>query len=170
VRWIAPEISFGAQLTLHWGDNPVILEHHPGPTAGAMWVLLREEKVVFVGDLVAKGQPPFLAHADLPAWMEGLDRLMSPEYRGFTVVSGRGGTVSSGMIKTQSDLIKKIHERLEKLARRGSSPDATEKLIDGFLSGFRTSAVKHKQYGQRLRYGLRHYYARHYRMGNSAEE
>ena len=170
VRWTSPEISFGAQMLLHWDESPVILEHHPGPTAGAMWVLLHEEKVVFVGDLVAKNQPPFLAHADLPAWIEALDHLMSPELRGFTVVSGRGGTVSSAMIRAQADLTKKIHERLEKLARRSGSPDATEKLIDVFLADFRSSAARHKQYAQRLRYGLRHYYARHYRMGGAAEE
>lgn len=170
VRWAAPEVSFGARMALHWDDNPVTLEHHPGPTAGAMWVIVREQKVAFVGDLVAKSQPPFLAHADLPAWIEGLDHLMSPEFRGFTVVGGRGGTVSSAIIKAQADLMKKIHERLEKLARRGSSPEATEKLIEAFLGGFRSSAAKHKQFAQRLRYGLRHYYARHYRMGSSAEE
>ena len=170
VRWAAPEVSFGASMALHWDDSPVSLEHHPGPTAGAMWVILREQKVAFVGDLVAKNQPPFLAHADLPAWIEGLDRLMSPEFRGFTVVSGRGGTVSSTIIKAQADLMKKMHERLEKLARRGSSPESTEKLIEVFLGGFRSSAAKHKQFAQRLRYGLRHYYARHYRLGSYAEE
>jgi glyoxylase-like metal-dependent hydrolase (beta-lactamase superfamily II) len=53
-------------MALHWDESPVILEHHPGPTIGAMWVILQQEKVVFVGDLVAKNQPPFLAHADLP--------------------------------------------------------------------------------------------------------
>jgi len=170
VRWVAPEISFGAQMALHWDENAVILEHHPGPTTGAMWVILRQEKVIFVGDLVAKNQPPFLAHADLPAWIEGLELLASPAYRGFTVVSGRGGTVTAAVIRTQADLMKKIHDRLEKLARRGSSPDATEKLIDVVLTGFKASSAKHKQYAQRLRYGLRHYYARHYRMGTSAEE
>jgi glyoxylase-like metal-dependent hydrolase (beta-lactamase superfamily II) len=170
VRWAAPEISFGAQMALHWDEVPVILEHHPGPTAGAMWVLLHEEKLAFVGDLVLKNQPPFLAHADLAAWIEGLDKLMGPEFRGYTVVSGRGGTISAAVIKAQSDLMKKIHDRLEKLARRGSSPDATDKLIEVFLENFKAPAARHKQYAQRLRYGLRHYYARHYRMGVSAEE
>jgi glyoxylase-like metal-dependent hydrolase (beta-lactamase superfamily II) len=170
VRWIAPEISFGAQMTLHWDESPVVLEHHPGPTSGAMWVVLNDQKVVFVGDLVLKSQPPFLAHADLPAWIEGLETLLQPEYRGFTVVSGRGGTVSAANIKAQLELTKKVHDRLEKLAKRSGSPEAAEKLAETILTGFRSSAAKHKQFAQRLRYGLRHYYARHYRMGSSAEE
>lgn len=170
VRWAPPEISFTAQMSLHWGETPVIFEHHPGPASGAMWVIVPEEKVVFIGDLAPKNQPPFLAHADLPSWMEALDELMSSNYRGYTFVSGRGGTISTSMIKAQAEFIKQIHDKLEKMAHRGTSPDATEKLIEPFLSNFKSSAARHKQYMQRLRYGLRHYYARHYHLGSSAEE
>lgn len=170
VRWAAPEISFTTQMSLHWDEMPIVFEHHPGPTTGAMWVLLRDEKVAFIGDLVSKNQPPFVAHADLPDWIEALELLLTPEYRGYTLVSGRGGTVSTSNVKAQADLMKHMHDRLEKMAKRGSSPDATEKLIETFLTGFKSSAARHKQYIQRLRYGLRHYYARHYHMGTSAEE
>ena len=170
VRWAPPEISFTSDMTLHWGDAPVILEHHPGPTGGSCWVLVREQKVVFIGDFVSKNQPPFLAHADLPAWIEGLDLLLSPEYKGYTFVSGRGGTVSTAIIKAQSEFIEKVHDRLDKMAKRGTSPDATEKLIEPFLAGFKASGARHKQYAQRLRYGLRYYYGRHYRLGSSADE
>lgn len=170
VRWAPPEISFTDQLALHWGETPVVFEHHPGPTVGAMWVLLRDQKVAFVGDLVSKNQPPFLAHADLPAWIESLDVLLGPEYRGFTFVSGRGGTVATAVIRAQAEFIKQVHQKLEKMAGRGTSPNATEKLIEPFLTGFKSSAARHKQYVQRLRYGLRNYYARHYHMGSSADE
>ena len=170
VRWAPPEISFTNRMSLHWGDAPILFEHHAGPTSGAMWVMVPEQKVLFVGDAVSKNQPPFLAHSDLPAWIEALDLLMSATYKGFTFVSGRGGTVSTPVIKAQSEFIERVHERLEKMAKRGSSPDATEKLVEPLLSGFKSSAAKHKQYAQRLRYGLRYYYARHYRMGTAAEE
>ena len=90
VRWAPPEISFVDKMTLHWSEMPIILESHPGPTKGSIWVILPNEKVVFVGDAVLKGQPPFIAHADLPAWIESLKVLQGPEYKGFTVVSGRG--------------------------------------------------------------------------------
>lgn len=170
VRWAPPEISFTNQMSLHWGEAPIVFEHHPGPTAGAMWVVLREEKVAFVGDHVSKNQPPFLAHADLPAWIEALKLLLAAEYRGYTFVSGRGGTVSTSVIRAQAEFIKRVHDRLEKMAKRESSPDATEKLIEPFLEGFKSSAARHKQYAQRLRYGLHQYYARHYHMGSSADE
>jgi cyclase len=170
VRWAPPEISFTNRMSLHWGEIPVIFEHHPGPASGAMWVIVPDEKVVFIGDLVPKNQPPFLAHCDLPSWMEALELLLSPAYRGYTFVSGRGGTVSTAMIKTLAELIEQIHEKLEKMGKRGSSLDATEKLIEPFLVHFKSSAARHKQYVQRMRYGLRHYYARHYHMGSSAEE
>jgi hypothetical protein len=63
-----------------------------------------------------------------------------------------------------------IHEKLEKIASRDQSPEATEKLVENFADKFKSSVARHKQYVQRLRYGLRHYYARHYHMGNSADE
>lgn len=170
VRWAPPEISFTERMEIHWGEMPVLLEHHPGPTAGAIWVILPQEKVVFIGDLVLKNQPPFLAHADLPAWLEALDVLLSPTYRGFTFISGRGGAVSTSLVKAQRETIKYIHDRLEKLASRKQPPAATEKLIEPLLGKHKLSAARHKQYAQRLRYGLRHYYTRHYHLGNAAEE
>ena len=74
-RWVPPEISFTQAMTLQWGDTPLLLESHPGPNAGAIWVILPDEKIVFVGDAVLNNQPPFLFNADLPAWLETLGTL-----------------------------------------------------------------------------------------------
>jgi len=161
VRWAPPEISFGHQLTLHWGDSPVILESYPGPTTGAIWVTLPKEKVVFIGDAVMKGQPPFLAHADLEAWLEALDVLLT-EYKGYTIVSGRGGIVTPQAIRSQSDSLSHIHDKLEALAKKKSNVTATDKLAEHLLKEYKAPAAKHKQYLHRLSYGLRHYYLHHY--------
>ena len=126
VRWAPPEISFWTELTLHWSELPIVLESHAGPTAGAIWVILPSEKVVFVGDAVMKGQPPFLAHADLPAWIESLEVLQGPDYKGFTIVSGRGGIVTPQAVRSQSDSARNIFKtnwkRLAKSARPSQSP------------------------------------------------
>lgn len=172
VRWAPPEISFLDQLILHWGDSPIILESHPGPTPGAIWVILPGEKVVFVGDAVLKNQPPFLAHADLPAWIETLKALQGAEYKGFTVVSGRDGTVTPQTVRHQIEVLKRINDRVEKIGKKKTAANATDKLADQLLKGFKAPAARQKQYSHRLRYGLQHYYTRHYQPSSrrSVEE
>ena len=162
VRWAPPEISFLDQLTLHWSDTPILLESHPGPTPGAIWVVLPSEKVVFVGDAVLKNQPPFLAHADLPVWIEMLKVLLEPEYKGFTIISGRGGVVTPQVVRHQIEVLKRIYDRVEKIGKKKTTANVTDKIADQLLKGFRAPAARQKQYAHRLRYGLHYYYVRHY--------
>lgn len=161
VRWAPPEISFVDQLSLHWSETPILLQSRPGPTKGAIWVILPEQKIVFVGDAVLKGQPPFLAHADLPAWIESLQVLQS-EYKSYTVVSGRGGVVTSQVVKHQAEVLKRMLDKLEKLGKKRSAVTSADKLADQIVKDFRAPAARQKQYAQRLRYGIHYYYIRHY--------
>jgi cyclase len=167
IRWVSPEISFTHTMTLHWDNTPVLLESHPGPHQGAIWVILPEDKVVFIGDAVLKNQPPFLAYANLPAWLEALALLQSKAYSDFTVISGRDGVVSAAVIKNQVDFLKDAHKRLEKLSQKAQKPDMTESLVQPLLANFKVPAARQKQFSHRLRYGLRHYYTRHYQSNNS---
>ena len=107
----------------------MLLEHHPGPTAGATWVILPEAKVVFVGDAVLKNQPPFLAGADLPVWLDTLKLLLSPAYRNWLVVSGRGGVVAAEIIRAQKEYLDQLLNKMEKLAQKKATPEAVENLV-----------------------------------------
>jgi len=170
IRWVAPEISFTHNITMHWNDLSILLESHPGPNPGAIWVILPEEKIVFVGDAVLKNQPPFLHNADLPVWLETLDLLQSKAYSDYTVIGGRDGGGTATVIKNQGDFLKDAYKRLEKLSKRKQKPDITESLVQPLLSKFRVSAANQKQYTQRLSYGLRQYYSKHYHPGTNKEE
>jgi cyclase len=160
VRWSPPEISFLDQMTLHWGDTPVLLEHHAGPSSGSIWVHLPDEKIVFVGDAVLKNQPPFFAGANLTDWLTALNLLLSPDFKGYTIVSSRGGVVTTNIVKTQLDFIKHVHDKLDKVTAKKSNPAAIEKMVTSLLSSFKAPAARQKQFAQRLRYGLLHYNAR----------
>jgi glyoxylase-like metal-dependent hydrolase (beta-lactamase superfamily II) len=170
VRWAPPEILFTKDMFLYWGENPIRLEHRPGPAAGAIWVILPADKIVFVGDLLLKNQPPFLVNANLPDWIDSLKTLMEADFKGFTIVSGRGGIVNAVAVKNQLDAIKHLHDRLEKLSARNAAPEATEKLVEGLLGGYKVPTTRQKNFAQRLRYGLRHYYIRHYHPINGADD
>lgn len=167
IRWVPPEITFSHQMFIHWGDSPVLLEHHPGPTSGAAWVILQDLKIVFVGDAVLKNQPPFLAGADIPVWLGTLKLLLSPAYRNWLVVSGRGGVVAVEAIRAQKDYLEHVLTRVEKLAKKKSSPEAVENLVAPLLNPFKIPASQMHKYSRRLRYGLHRYYARHYRATGS---
>lgn len=170
VRWAPPEISFTDSLNMHWGDVEIHLEHRPGPTSGSIWVTLPEQEIVFIGDLVPKNQPPFLSHADLPSWIDSLKILLESDYKGFTIISGRGGAVTPQIVKAQLDITKSINDRMEKLAARNAAPEAAEKLVDGLLANWKAPAARQKYYSQRLRYGLIQYYMRHYRPSSALSE
>ena len=168
IRWAPPEITFTAQMTIEWSNFPVVLEHHPGPTGGACWVILPEPKIVFVGDLVIKNQTPFLSSANLPEWLNSLDHLLAG-YKNFTIVSRRSGVIPFAVVQSQRDQINTLHEKLEVLAQKQAGPDAVEGLIQPLMATVKAPAEKQKQYVQRLAYGLRHYFARHYRSSGNSE-
>lgn len=161
-RWATPDITFNQRITLHWGPPDVILEHHPGHAQGAIWVIVPEAKVIFVGDAVLENQPPFLANADIPTWLESLD-LLRTTYRDYIIVSGRGETLTSQAVRVQYQLLNSIQKGLERLAKRNAPSEATENLISNLLAEMRFHPLLQEQYVQRLRYGLCQYYTRHYR-------
>lgn len=168
IRWAPPEISFTGVMTIEWSNVSVLLEHHPGPTPGACWVVLPESKIVFVGDLVLKNQPPFLASANLPEWMKSLDYLES-EYKDYTIVSGRSGLVPYTAVQAQYEQIKNIHEKLEALAQKQAGAETPESLIPSLMLAVKAPAEKQKQYTQRLSHGLKHYFSRYYRSTGTTE-
>ena len=59
MRWASPDITFNQRICLHWGPPDILLEHHPGPSSGAIWAVIPEGKVIFVGDTVLHNQPSF---------------------------------------------------------------------------------------------------------------
>jgi glyoxylase-like metal-dependent hydrolase (beta-lactamase superfamily II) len=170
VRWAPPEISFGQQLSLHWEGSPILIEHVPGPATGSLWVTLPEERIVFVGDAVVKSQPPFLATADLDPWIEAVNLLLGPAYKSHTIVSSRGGVVNAQTVRSQLDFLKHARDRLERLGARKAAPEATENVAVTLAGSFKGSAARQKHFVQRLRYGLLHYYIRHYHPSSRPTE
>ena len=168
-RWAIPDITFSNRLNFHWGGPEVILEHHPGPALGSIWVIIPSVGVVFVGDTILLDQPPFLASADLPAWIESLELLLST-YKDYTMISGRGGPVGNEAVRSQLKSLKNILKGLERLAKRNAPPENTETLIGGLIADMALPSKRREQYIQRLRHGLYYYYTRRYRPLESFEQ
>ncbi|MHC1740288.1 MAG: MBL fold metallo-hydrolase [Anaerolineaceae bacterium] len=160
IRWAAPEITFNDRLEIYWDANPMILEYHPGPSNGAIWVTLPVEKVIFLGDAVVPNAPPFLASADLPVWKETLALLSTSELRNYTLVSGRGGLITYDQVKEQSRFLEKVDHQLEKLNEKSDASEI-ERSVAHLLKSFEFPVEKTAHYSLRLRWGLQHYITHH---------
>ncbi|HMD89456.1 MAG TPA: hypothetical protein VKF38_09865 [Anaerolineaceae bacterium] len=167
IRWAPPEITFTQQMRIHWDSSPMVLEYHPGPSVGAIWAILPEQHIVFLGDAVMPGQPPFLANADIPAWIETLRELSSPIYQDYFLVGGRGGLFLQDQIHKQINYLNRVHQLLEPLAAQKAAPEETESLVPALLKGISIPSDRETQYHQRLQWGLYQYYIRHYHPGEA---
>jgi hypothetical protein len=114
--------------------------------------------------MIMKNQPPFLAGSNLKAWLESLNLLLEPEYKGYTLISSRGGVVNINAVKAQYDFLKHIHDKLNKSTSKKPNPAAVEKMVTSLLTWFKAPAARQKQFAQRLRYGLTHYNARQHHV------
>jgi glyoxylase-like metal-dependent hydrolase (beta-lactamase superfamily II) len=161
-RWAIPDITFTEKISIYWGDREVIIDHHPGPSPGSIWVSIPVSRVLFVGDAVLENQPPFLTNADLPAWIDTLGVLLR-NFQDYKIISGRGGLVSLDTVKAQQNHLKNIQKKVERLAKHRAAPETLESLIPGLLSDLIIPADLQEQYTQRYRHGLYQYYTRCYR-------
>jgi glyoxylase-like metal-dependent hydrolase (beta-lactamase superfamily II) len=169
-RWTLPDLTYSNQMTLHWSDDKVQIVHRPGPSRGATWVEIPEKKVLFVGDAISEDQPPFLADADIPSWLEILSLLRRRKYQDYTIISGRSGPVSHEAIKVQQAFLRSIQGRLERLANRNAPPKNTAKMVTALLEKL-TFPTRHETfYRQRLHFGLQEYYKMHYFQPDEAEQ
>ena len=168
MRWANPDITFVTQMSLHWGGPEVLVEYHPGPAPGASWVTIPDSKVAFVGDAVVVDQPPFLAHAYLPEWLETLD-LLESNYTDYLIVSGRGGPATSEGVRKLHDFLEQVSLSLKELAERNAAVEEVENLAIALLEEFPSDHEKGEVFLDRLRFGLRQYYTRQYRSGTAQE-
>jgi glyoxylase-like metal-dependent hydrolase (beta-lactamase superfamily II) len=161
-RWLSPEITFSDRIEINHDAGSVVLEHHPGPTGDAIWVIIPKEGVVFLGDAVICDQPPYLWQADIPAWLEQLHLLTSNPYKNFLLVSGRGGLIPAERVKEQIKLLEKILKQIEGLVEKGAQPADTARLVSGIMKGIDFQVNREALYRKRLTWGLAQYYQVHF--------
>ena len=120
--------------------------------------------MLFLGDAVVPTQPPFLASADIPAWIETLHLLLTPTYQNYLLVSGRGGLIPQAQVRRQLAFLEKTHHLLNTLAERKAPPEETAGLVQFLMVDFKMPADRQVLFEQRLRWGLSRYYARQYHV------
>ncbi len=159
VHWAHPEITFTNEMSINWEDEPLLLEHHPGPSRGSIWAILPERKIAFIGDTLLTNQPPFLASADLEAWAETLELLKSAAYKDYILISSRGEMVSKDDARELQKFLKKVQHMAEKNANSKNDLDQIETAGASLVDDFKArNKAELEIFRARLAYGFSQFY------------
>ncbi|MDQ6627245.1 MAG: MBL fold metallo-hydrolase [Pseudomonadota bacterium] len=105
---------------------------HAGPahTPEDLMMLVEEDKVLFVGDLVFSGRIPFVADADVSAWIKALDRVLELKPR---IIVGGHGTYSTHAIADLAqtrDYLVYLRSQISAAFEQGLDFDSAYRQID----------------------------------------
>jgi len=166
IRWVPPEITFTDQMIIYWDDSPLELNYRAGSSTGAIWARLPKQRILFLGDAVVPGQPPYLATGNLKEWLANLNMLLTPEYQDYILVSGRGGVVTMTQVHEQIRILEKIEKMVQEMAQKNAACEDTASLVPALMKDYQTNPGNELQFQQRLRWGLNQYYLRHFGSGS----
>lgn len=159
-RFCFPDMTYSQQLSLHWDDQPVVVTHQPGGHPAGSWVSYDAEKVIFIGDSVMVGQPPFLAWCHLDRWLEALTWLSSDFFKHYQIVSSRDGVVNQNSVLRMIEILHAVKDGMNDLRYEENPHDGLASLGASLLSQFTFDQDLKEPYQNRLISGLNKLYAR----------
>ncbi len=158
IHWTHPEITFTNEMSINWEAEPLVLEHHPGPSRGSIWALLPERKVAFIGDTVINDQPPFLAAAEISAWENSLELLKSNIYKDFILIGSRSSLVTKDDIRGFQKFLNKVERLAEKQSVSKSDLAHIEEIGASLAEDFRAkNRAQAEVFRSRLAHGFSQY-------------
>jgi glyoxylase-like metal-dependent hydrolase (beta-lactamase superfamily II) len=155
-----PEISFSNETVIHLGQRIVRLIHKPGPMPGAIWLMLSDVKVLFIGDVVTKSEPPYFGEANLESWLDLLDELRSSAYQEIRKISSRDGLINRTTINDMARFLRRIPTALRKLKIKDGQLDGVEKAASRLITSYRIPAARRGIVLKRLQASLTEMHAR----------
>lgn len=159
VEPVLPEILFSDSLTLHKGGADVTIEKIDGAAPGSVWMDLRDEGILFVGDTLVVGKPPVMSQTpDSRAWLDTLTTLRRSRFSDVVLVPGRGALSDQSATEQLSEYIRVARRRVRSLHRSDSPRENATGFTDELLSLYPLSDAERAPFRRRVRNGLKHVY------------
>jgi len=134
-------ISFDQDLTIAKQQDQIVLMHKPGPTSGNAWVYVPDKKVLFTGDGIANGSPPFLADMNLWSWLDTLSQFNTDKFPVKIVVPGRGDIGDDRLLGQMRDFLFHIQSSIAQIVDAGGSPAAISSVADSLIEEFPSASL-----------------------------
>ncbi len=118
-----PNRVFEDSFEVDWGGLQIVVIHMGAHTPDTAIVWLPEHKALFASDLIFQGRYPFIFDADVPAWVDALDRLL--EYQAETIIPGHGVLCGKSEIIGLRDYLQRTWELTREHIQAGHAIDET---------------------------------------------
>jgi glyoxylase-like metal-dependent hydrolase (beta-lactamase superfamily II) len=128
----APDIVFESQITLDLGGVSVdVMALGPAHTNGDTMFFVREDRVLFTGDIVQKRLTPIILgnQSTAQSWLNRLDEAEKLGAR--IVVPSHGELTDSSAIGENREALKFLQQRVSELKRGGTRPEAAGDVLVG---------------------------------------
>jgi glyoxylase-like metal-dependent hydrolase (beta-lactamase superfamily II) len=163
------ELTFSESTTFVLGDHkhPIYVDatYAGGHSPGASFFTVRDSGILFVGEHVAVGQPPSIAHGNFARWAEVLNGLKRNR-RVTTIIPGRGAWGDTSIVGETLEYINKTApSKVKAMIRSKRSRSEVGSLINDVLKLYKLNertAAKHgialENVMQQIRSGLERVY------------
>jgi cyclase len=112
-----PNQTFESQYLGELGGVKYEAIHLGGHTPDLSIVWVPDKSVLYASDLIFQGRYPYIFDADIPAWIEALDRLM--EYKAEVIIPGHGVRCGEAEIITLRDYLQASWELVKQHIQAG---------------------------------------------------
>ncbi|MFC2029803.1 MBL fold metallo-hydrolase [Chloroflexota bacterium] len=122
LEFCLPTQTFEGRLAFHGSRRSAeLVEVHPGHTSNDAYLVLSDDRIMFMGDLGFFQTQPFMVYCNPDAWMEQLEEMAHSEIE--TFVPGHGPVGTRDDITLQCRYIALVEELAARVAGQGGSPD-----------------------------------------------
>jgi len=119
VKLISPQITFTKEMRLYTGNLTLELSHIGGHSPASIMVYIKEDKVLFCGDIVDVGVPFVTPYSRFDEWITALRRIESMDVA--KIAPGHGEICGKEIVKATRVYFETMHERVKRFVEAGAS-------------------------------------------------
>lgn len=121
VEIISPQITFVREMSLYTGNLTLELIHIGGHSPASIMVYIKEDRVLFCGDIVDVGMPFVTPYSRFDEWIAALRRIESMDTE--KIVPGHGEICGKEVVRATRIYFEMMHERVQDLIKAGESKE-----------------------------------------------
>lgn len=140
---VPPQITFDRDLIFYFDGTTIRLQRLGGHSPASSAVLLEESGVLFAGDIIFNGIPPFIGHGNSVEWLAALQTIR--QWAPGVIVPGHGPVGDLTLVDRMEDFLVRLRAGVTDLVAEGRSRAETATRMLHLLDEFEVDEIWRKR-------------------------